>query len=57
MADVEDICESGDVLGRGRSFSQTKENDVLIITTAGAYGRVMSSHYNLREPAQEFFIS
>ena len=58
MADVVGpICESGDVLGRGRSFPKTKENDVLIITTAGAYGRVMSSHYNLREPAQEFFIS
>lgn len=50
------ICESGDVLGRGRSFPQTMEGDTLLITTAGAYGRVMSSLYNLRKPAEEFFI-
>ena len=51
------ICESGDVLGRGRSFPKTSEDDVLLVATAGAYGRVMSSQYNLREPAQEFFLT
>ena len=29
---------------------------MLLIATAGAYGRAMSSSYNLREPAQEFLI-
>jgi diaminopimelate decarboxylase len=29
---------------------------VLVIASAGAYGRAMSSHYNLRAPAPELFI-
>jgi hypothetical protein len=33
-----------------------KENDVLLITNAGAYGYAMSSRYNLREPAKEVLI-
>ena len=33
-----------------------KENDVLLIANAGAYGYAMSSHYNLREPATEVLI-
>ena len=32
------------------------ENDVLLIANAGAYGYVMSSHYNLRRPAEELLI-
>jgi len=28
----------------------------LLIATAGAYGRAMSSHYNLRAPAEELLI-
>jgi diaminopimelate decarboxylase/aspartate kinase len=47
------ICESGDFLGRGRSLPVTHEGDVMLIANAGAYGRVMGSHYNLREPAAE----
>ncbi|HEU4652441.1 MAG TPA: bifunctional aspartate kinase/diaminopimelate decarboxylase, partial [Steroidobacteraceae bacterium] len=50
------ICESGDVLGTDRLLPPTQEGDVLLIATAGAYGRSMSSHYNLREPAAEFLI-
>jgi diaminopimelate decarboxylase/aspartate kinase len=50
------ICESADVLGSGRELPDTYEGDVLLIATAGAYGRSMSSHYNLREPAQELFL-
>ena len=33
-----------------------KENDVLLIANAGAYGYAMSSHYNLRDPAFEVLI-
>jgi len=44
------------VLGSGRELPDTYEGDVLLIATAGAYGRSMSSHYNLREPAQELFL-
>jgi diaminopimelate decarboxylase/aspartate kinase len=50
------ICESGDLLGTDRLLPPTQEGDVLLIATAGAYGRAMSSTYNLREPAQEFLI-
>jgi diaminopimelate decarboxylase/aspartate kinase len=50
------ICESGDQLGIDRLLPLTQEGDVLLIATAGAYGRAMSSTYNLREPAQEFMI-
>jgi len=50
------ICESGDVLGAERLLPPTQEGDVLLIATAGAYGRAMSSCYNLREPAQEFLV-
>ncbi|HEV8239934.1 MAG TPA: bifunctional aspartate kinase/diaminopimelate decarboxylase [Thermoanaerobaculia bacterium] len=47
------ICESGDVLGAERRLPATEEGDVLLIANAGAYGRAMSSWYNLREPAAE----
>ncbi|MND01554.1 Diaminopimelate decarboxylase [compost metagenome] len=50
------ICESGDVLGESRFLPECREGDVLLIANAGAYGRVMSSHYNHREPAEELFF-
>lgn len=50
------ICESGDVLGRERRLPEPREGDVLLIANAGAYGRVMASRYNLREPAGEFLL-
>ena len=52
------ICETGDVLGHDRSLpSSTREGDVLLIATAGAYGAAMASHYNLRDPAIELVLS
>ena len=50
------ICESGDTLGYDRPLPKTYENDILLIANAGAYGHSMSSHYNLRPPAQEIVI-
>jgi bifunctional diaminopimelate decarboxylase / aspartate kinase len=50
------ICESGDQLGSDRLLPPTQEGDILLLATAGAYGRAMSSQYNLREPAREFLI-
>jgi diaminopimelate decarboxylase/aspartate kinase len=50
------ICETGDRLGSDRLMPPTKENDVLLIANAGAYGYAMSSRYNLREPATEVMI-
>mgnify|MGYP001826046723 CR=1 FL=1 len=50
------ICESGDVLGESRFLPASEEGDLVLIANAGAYGRVMSSHYNRRGPAQEVVI-
>ena len=50
------VCETGDRLGSDRLLPQTREGDVLLIANAGAYGYVMSSRYNLREPAVEVLI-
>jgi diaminopimelate decarboxylase/aspartate kinase len=50
------ICETGDRLGSDRLMPVTEEGDVLLIANTGAYGYVMSSHYNLREPAAEVLI-
>jgi diaminopimelate decarboxylase/aspartate kinase len=50
------ICETGDRLGSDRQLPPAKENDVLLIANAGAYGYAMSSRYNLREPAEEVLI-
>ncbi len=50
------ICESGDILGYDRLLNECREDDLLIIANCGAYGRSMSSYYNLREPAKEIII-
>ncbi len=50
------ICESADFLGRDRLLQPAGEGDILLIATAGAYGAVMASHYNLREPAEELIL-
>ena len=42
------ICESADVLGTSRLLPPCEEGDTLLIATAGAYGEVMSSDYNMR---------
>jgi diaminopimelate decarboxylase/aspartate kinase len=50
------ICETGDILGRSRRLPPSAEGDVILIANAGAYGHVMSSRYNLREPAGEALL-
>ena len=50
------ICETGDTLGLDRLLPPTEEGDVLLIANTGAYGFVMSSRYNLREPAPQRYI-
>ena len=50
------ICETGDCMGVARTFPKSEENDVLLIENAGAYGKVMSSNYNLRREVGEYFI-
>ena len=50
------VCETGDRLGSDRLMPVTEEGDVILIANTGAYGYVMSSHYNLRDPAAEVLI-
>jgi diaminopimelate decarboxylase/aspartate kinase len=50
------ICESADKFGTDRWLPATREGDVLLLATAGAYGYAMASHYNRRSPAAEFLL-
>jgi bifunctional diaminopimelate decarboxylase / aspartate kinase len=50
------ICESGDILGHDRMLPPSRAGDVMLVANAGAYGHAMSSHYTLREPAEEICI-
>jgi diaminopimelate decarboxylase len=40
------ICESTDFLARDRELEEVESGDILAITDVGAYGMVLSSHYN-----------
>ncbi|MBK0381903.1 diaminopimelate decarboxylase [Pedobacter sp. SD-b] len=42
------ICESSDCFGKGVEMPETKRGDLIALRTAGAYGEVMASAYNLR---------
>lgn len=42
------ICESSDVFGTDRTLPTVNRGNLLAIRSAGAYGEVMASHYNLR---------
>ena len=42
------ICESSDCFGKEVQLPETKRGDLIAIRTAGAYGEVMASAYNLR---------
>ena len=43
------ICESSDCFGKAVYLPETHRGDIFAIRTAGAYGEVMTSQYNLRE--------
>lgn len=49
------ICESSDAFARGIQLPQTKRGDMLAIRSAGAYGEVMASQYNLRELPRAYY--
>ncbi len=50
------ICESADFFGKEVSLPLTQRGDLIAIRSAGAYGEVMMSDYNLKEQAQSIFI-
>lgn len=43
------VCESSDCFGKAMDLPEVKRGDLVAIRTAGAYGEVMMSRYNLRE--------
>ena len=42
------ICESTDVFAKQIDLNRAKRGDLLAIRSAGAYGEIMASQYNLR---------
>jgi diaminopimelate decarboxylase len=49
------ICESSDCFGKAVELPETKRGDIIAIRSAGAYGEVMSSRYNLRDEVRSYF--
>ncbi len=50
------ICETGDTFGTGRPLPPVAAGDLLVIRTAGAYGAVMASTYNMRPLVAEVLV-
>lgn len=49
------ICETSDTFRKGISIPEVKRGDLVAIRSAGAYGEVMSSRYNLREKVKAYY--
>jgi len=50
------ICESGDFFAHDRMVAKVKPGDLLAVMSAGAYGYVMSSNYNVRGRVPEVMV-
>ncbi len=50
------ICESSDTFAKNYSLNQTQRGDLLAIRSAGAYGEIMASRYNLRELPKSYIF-
>ncbi len=50
------ICESGDVFAHDREVANVKDGELLALLSAGAYGYVMSSNYNVRPRSAEVMV-
>ena len=50
------VCESGDFFARDRSLGSVAPGDLIVVGSAGAYGAVMSSHYNARPRVPELLV-
>ena len=48
------ICESTDVFAKQTDLNRAKRGDLLAIRSAGAYGEIMASQYNLRRLPQGY---
>lgn len=50
------LCESGDLLARGRLIAHPQAGDLLAVHTTGAYGYTMASRYNSRPLPAEVLV-
>ena len=50
------ICESSDCFGKAVELPLTERGNLIAIRSAGAYGEVMSNHYNLRDQVPSVFM-
>lgn len=48
------ICESSDVFDKDCYLNKTRRGDIIAIRSAGAYGEIMASQYNLRSLPQAY---
>jgi diaminopimelate decarboxylase len=53
---VGNICESGDIIAKDRVLPTVREEDIIGVMDAGAYGYAMSSNYNNRLRPAEVLI-
>lgn len=51
------ICESGDSFAKDRPLATVEAGDLLVVHTAGAYGAIMASSYNMRPLIPEVLVS
>ena len=49
------VCETTDLFAEDRTLPLTRRGDLVALRSAGAYGSVMSSTYNMRAPARSVF--
>ena len=50
------VCESGDFFAKDRQLGDVAPGDLLVVSSAGAYGSVMSSNYNARPRVGELLV-
>jgi diaminopimelate decarboxylase len=51
------VCETGDVLASAKDLPELGPGDLLAVESAGAYGAVMASTYNMRLPVAEVIVN
>lgn len=51
------VCESSDCFAKAMDLPEVKRGDLIAIRTAGAYGEVMVSGYNLREREETVYFN
>lgn len=50
------VCESGDTFSKQRNMPPLKADDLVVFRSAGAYGAVMASEYNMRPLIPEVMV-